>query len=92
MNIICIFGIIGSGDIWNKNEKRIEYINQKYGAVCEDMESISVYTASNMYNIPVVSIKGISNNEVLKEYYDDSVGMKLQMFIEKVVRIIFNEL
>ena len=57
-----IFGRIASGDIWNKNKYRIKYINQKYGAKCEDMECVAIYTVANIYKIPVISIIAISNN------------------------------
>lgn len=69
-------GTIGSGDIWNKNKKKIEFINKKYDVICEDMECVSIYTVANLYEIPVISIKGISNNEVLDESYDYGVRKK----------------
>lgn len=50
-------GIIGSGDIWNKNIDRIRYINEKYGVICEDMECVSVYTVANLYDVPVIRYK-----------------------------------
>lgn len=56
-----------------------------YGAICEDMECISIYTASNLYKIPVISIKGISNNEILGKEYDYSVSRKVQIFVEELV-------
>ena len=52
------------------------------------MECVGVYTAANLYNIPVISIKGISNNEVLEEKYDYSVKEKLQKFIEELTKAI----
>lgn len=80
------FGRLGSGDIWNKNPERIKYINEKYNAICEDMEGVSIYTASNKYNIPAVCIKGISNNEVLGEKYDYAVSRKIQQFVEEFLK------
>lgn len=69
-------GSIGSGDIWNKNKKKIEFLNKKYGIICEEMECVSIYKVSNLYDIPVISIKGISNNEVLEEKYESHVREK----------------
>lgn len=80
------FGIIGSGDVWNKEADKIILLSKKYGIICEDMESISIYTVSNLYNIPVISIKAISNNEVLEENYDANVGIKPQVFTEKLIK------
>lgn len=82
------YGIIGSGDIWNKNKKRIKYLNKKYKILCEDMESIAIYTLANTYNIPVVAIKAISNNEILNENYDVEISYKLQQIIEEIIKII----
>ena len=85
-NTDCLhFGRLASGDIWNKNPSRIKYINEKYGAICEDMEGISIYTTANLYGIPAISIKGISNNEVLGEKYEASIGEKVQKFVEEFV-------
>ena len=50
------------------------------------MESISIYTASNLYNIPAISIKGISNNEILGEKYDYTVSKKVQIFVEELIK------
>ena len=80
-----IFGRIASGDIWNKNKYRIKYINQKYGAICEDMECVAIYTVANIYKIPVISIKAISNNEILDEKYDMHVGKKIQEITEDII-------
>ena len=67
----CIhFGRIGSGDVWNKEADKIMHLYKKYGVLCEDMETISIYTVANKYNIPCISIRGISNNEVLNEEYN----------------------
>lgn len=79
------FGTIGSGDVFNKNTEVIKHINKRYEAICEDMECISIYTVSNLCDIPVISIKGISNNEVLGEKYDYTVSEKLQKFVKEVV-------
>lgn len=51
------------------------------------MECFSIYKTANIYKIPVVGIKGISNNEVLAEEYDTEVGKKLQQFVTKVIKI-----
>lgn len=52
------------------------------------MEAISIYTVANRYGIPVLAIKGISNNEILEELYDYSVSKRMQEFTEKLIKII----
>lgn len=74
------------GDVWNKEADRIFYLNQRYGILCEDMESVSVYTIANLYDIPVIGIKAVSNNEFLKEEYYKEVGIESQKFTEKLIK------
>jgi len=66
----------------------IEYINKRYGALCEDMESIAIYKVANIYKIPAVCIRGISNNEILGQKYDYSVSHKMQKITERLVEVI----
>ncbi len=80
------FGIIASGDIWNKDPNRIEYLCNRYQTICEDMESVAIYTIANMMEIPVVAIKGISDNEILGEEYELSVSTKVQQVVEKIIK------
>ena len=74
-------GKIGSGDVWNREVDRILYLNKKYNILCEDMESIATYTIGNNNNIPVISIKMISDNILTKEEYQREVGIELQKVI-----------
>lgn len=81
-----IYGRIGSGDIWNNEADRIIYLNEKYKTLCEEMEGIAIYQIANCYQIPVIDIRVISNNEILGEKYDASTGEELQHFIIKLVK------
>lgn len=83
------FGRIGSGDVWNKEADKIMYLHNRYGVLCEDMETISMYTVANKYNIPCISIRGISNNEVLDEEYDKTTGRLAQEFVCRILSISF---
>lgn len=82
-----IYGKIGSGDIWNREVDRILYLNDKYNIVVEDMESISIYSVASWYNIPVISIKIISDNSLIGEEYNRDVGVYLQDFIYKYISL-----
>ena len=50
------------------------------------MESVAIYTIANMMEIPVVAIKGISDNEILGEEYELSVSTKVQQVVEKIIK------
>ncbi len=74
------FGTLGSGDIWNQETDKILWLHQNYGTLCEDMESIAIYTVANRFKIPVLGIRVISNNEILGESYIRTTGLKSQEF------------
>lgn len=78
-------GKIGSGDVWNREIDRILYLNQNYHILCEDMESIATYTIANSQNIPVISIKMISDNSIIGEEYNREVGKYLEEYILKYI-------
>ena len=84
-NIKLIKGIISSGDIWNKEIDRINYFNEKYNSLCEEMEAYGIYYISIQENIPVISIKVISNNELNGEKFDKNSTIKLQDFVYNVL-------
>ena len=52
------------------------------------MEAIAIYTVANQYKIPAISIKGISNNEILEEPYDKTIGIKVQKVAEEIIKIL----
>lgn len=68
------YGKIGSGDAWNNEIDRLIYLNEKYQILCEDMEVIATYTLANQWNIPVISLKMISDNSLIGEEYNREVG------------------
>ncbi len=85
-------GALGSGDSWDKEADRIIWLNSKTGAISADMESIGVYTVANKYNIPVIGIRTISDNAILKEDYERTVAHGSQEFVLKLIeKIIENK-
>lgn len=85
-------GTIGSGDVWDKEYDRIAMLNEKYGTLCEDMEACGIYTAAEKLNVPVLSIKIISNNEMLEEQYERSTGLKSQEFTYELIKKIVEDM
>ena len=83
------YGVIGSGDIWNKECDWIIYLNKKYGILCEDMEGMAIYTVANQYKIPAIDIRAISDNEILKEEYDRNISINIQKFTMNLLKEIF---
>ena len=86
------YGKIGSGDVWNQEVDRMLDLNKKYGILCEDMESIATYMICNKRNIPVISIKMISDNAITGEEYQREMGILLQEYILNYLKKINQEI
>ena len=74
-------GTLGSGDVFNREIDRIDWLNDRFGNLCEDMESIGTYTVCNRFNIPCVGIRIISNNEITNEILDKEQAVILQKLL-----------
>jgi len=85
------FGTIGSGDIWDKESDRIIMLNEKYGTLCEEMEGWAIYSIANKFNIPVIGVRIVSNNEILNEHYERNAGRKSQEFTYSFIKLIIEK-
>ncbi len=81
-----IYGTIGSGDCWNREMDRIEHFNKEYEALCEDMETVGVYKIAKRYQIPMIGIRVIADNELLQEEYDRTLASRSQEFTISLCR------
>lgn len=81
-------GILGSGDVFNREYDRIVWIHNTSNNLCEDMESIGTYSVCNKFKVPCIGIRIISNNELLLEKLDEEQAIELQ----KIVINILNKL
>lgn len=86
------YGKIGSGDCWNREVDRLIYLTEKYNILCEDMESIATYTIANNMNIPVISLKCISDNILTREEYDRNVSIDFQHNILEYLNILIDNI
>lgn len=86
-----VSGTIGSGDVWDKEADRIIWFNEKYNVLCEEMETVSVYTVCDKLKTTVIGIRVISDNEILQESFDSSVTSKLQKFIMEICKELIKE-
>ena len=50
------------------------------------MEALSIYKVANMNNVPVISIKVISNNELLQEKFDLLTANAFQEFVFEYIK------
>lgn len=84
-------GTIGSGDIWNREIDRIDFLHKEHGTLCEEMETAGVYNTANSFGVPVVGVRIISNNEILKEDYEPELATECQKFVKKIVKKMFEK-
>ena len=52
------------------------------------METAGVYKIANSFDIPVVSIRIISNNELWKEEYEPKIAKECQELIYNFVKLL----
>ncbi len=78
-------GVIGSGDVWNREKDKLKFLNEKFKVDCEDMESVAIYAVAKNFDIPAISAKIMSDNELLGEEYEPEVASDLQVFIYEVL-------
>lgn len=70
------YGTLGSGDIFNREVDRIEWIRSKKDTLSEDNESIAVYTICENFGIPCIGFRTITNNEITQKECDGSTSSR----------------
>lgn len=78
-NYNLFYGILGSGDIFNREVDRIEWIHNQKNTLCEDNESIAVYTICDKFKMPCIGFRTISNNEVTQKESDGSTSTRKKL-------------
>lgn len=81
-----VVGTMGSGDVWNAEKDRLLWLSEKYDILCEDMETIGTYQMGLKFNIPTIGIRILSDNLLLGEEYDKSVGKIGQEYVYNLVK------
>lgn len=84
-------GILGSGDVFNREIDRINWLNTTFKNYSEDMESIGTYSVCNKFNVPCIGIRIISNNEILLEKLDKAKAIELQKLLISILNNLVNK-
>lgn len=58
----ALTGTIGTSDGWNSSVDYMGFLNEKYGVVCEEMETASAAQICHGSGVPFIGIRVISNN------------------------------
>jgi adenosylhomocysteine nucleosidase len=62
----AVFGTIASADRWNRSPASIAAIVDRHDSWCEDMEAAAIGLVCASHDVPFLSIKDVSNNELLR--------------------------
>lgn len=83
-------GKIGSGDIWNREIDRINWLRDTFGTSAEEMEAFAAAKIAKLYNVPYLSFRIISNSEVIDDNTEDleTAGIYCAEFAVEVVKTI----
>lgn len=79
-------GTISTSDSWNTGVEFINTLHAKFGEDCEEMESYAVANVCDLYNVPHLSIRAISNNAVSGAEYSQDAGLNCQKYTLDVIK------
>lgn len=76
MDYNLFYGILGGGDIFDREVDRIKWIQEKKNTLCEDNESIAVYTICDRFKVSCIGFRTITNNEVTQTEKDGATSTR----------------
>jgi adenosylhomocysteine nucleosidase len=79
------FGTVASADRWNRSRASIERIVSEHQSVCEDMEAAAMALVCASAAIPFLSVKDISNNELLRRT-QSGTAMVQEFGVQQIAR------
>jgi adenosylhomocysteine nucleosidase len=79
-------GVIGSAEVWNSELDRIQRFHDQYGTSVEEMETASAAQIADLFHIPFLGIRVLSNNITNDGAYDPKTGDACQEYVHEVVK------
>jgi adenosylhomocysteine nucleosidase len=61
-----VYGTVASADRWNRAPATIAALVERHDSLCEDMEAAAIGLVCASHDVPFLTIKDISNNELLR--------------------------
>lgn len=86
-----VTGTIGSGDIWNNELDRIDWLHTNWGTLTEEMEAAASAQICMAYGIPFLEIRILSNTVLHGEAFDETTGLACQKFVRAVTAQYFKK-
>jgi adenosylhomocysteine nucleosidase len=85
-------GVIGSAEMWNSELDRIQRFHDQYGTTVEEMETASAAQIADLFQIPFLGIRVLSNNITNGGEYDPKAGEACQEYVYEVVKAIISRM
>ncbi len=79
------FGTVASADRWNRSPRSIIALAEAHDSLCEDMEAAAIALVCASNGVPFLTIKDISNNELLRSTHNGAALMD-ELGIDQVAR------
>ena len=81
-----IEGIAGSADEWNREVDKLLWAQKVFGIASEDMESASAHQVAQIYRIPFLAVRIISNSEHHAPEFRHELGADCARYAVALVR------
>jgi nucleoside phosphorylase len=72
-----VVGTVASADRWNRTPASIEALVGLHGTHCEDMEAAAIAMTCASHDVPFLTVKDISNNELVETSIDGPEWLEL---------------
>ncbi len=79
-------GVIGSSDVWNDEIDRVARLHTQYGTLVEEMETASAAQIAQLFHVPFVGIRVLSDNITNGGAYDPRTSEACEAFVYAVVK------
>jgi 2',3'-cyclic-nucleotide 2'-phosphodiesterase (5'-nucleotidase family)/nucleoside phosphorylase len=79
-------GIVGSADQWNREVDKLLWAGKTFGIASEDMESAAAHQVAQIYGVPFVALRIISNSEHHDPEFRPEVGATCARYVIDVVK------
>jgi adenosylhomocysteine nucleosidase len=86
-----IEGIVGSGDQWNREIDKLLWAHELWNIDSEDMESAAVAQVAEIYGIPFLPVRVISNSEHTDPVFREETGSDCAAYVVELVKALADE-
>jgi adenosylhomocysteine nucleosidase len=83
---IVVAGTVASADRWNRSPARLALLAERHGSHCEDMEAGAIALTCASHDVPFLTVKDVSNNELLAGSVTESGHVLLEQLAAELGR------